>query len=277
MSSLHPRRESKDTKRVTQRARVFFIVTAIVIALSLLKAFLNAAGLEFLSLNPLFTSAISGAIFIIGFLLSSLITDYKESERQPTEIRVALEALHDDITSYARNGGQVDLDRLRVLLANIVRTLIHGLSADAERGALRKTLDHIDQLSPIFGALDQNGMQANFVTRLRNAQDSLRRSVFRMYHIQATQFVPSIHILVHTLVFSVVTLLLFLRTEGSPESALMFGFVSYMFIYALNVVDILEKPFQSGHDTLDDVSLFLLREFDEKITAAAAADPTPTP
>ena len=65
---------------------------------------------------------------------------------------------------------------------------------------------------------------------------------------------------------SVIFLLLFLETEGSPESALMFGFVSYMFVYALYLIKLLEKPFRKGHDTLDDVSLFLLREFDMKIS-----------
>jgi hypothetical protein len=269
MSLLHPRRESRDSASVQQRMRLFLTVAALVVALSVVKAFINWAGFEFLTLNPLFTSAIGGAIFIIGFLLANLFTDYKESERQPTELRVALEALHDDITGYARNGGTADLVRLRALLVNIVRSLIKGLSADAKPGELRQTIEHIDQLSLVIADLDKNGMQANFVTRLRVAQDSLRRSVFRMYHIQNTQFMPSIHILAYTLVTSVVFLLLFLRTEGSPASALMFGFLTYMFLYALLLIDVLEKPFRSGNDTLDDVSLFLLREFDAKVTAVA--------
>jgi hypothetical protein len=59
-------------------------------------------------------------------------------------------------------------------------------------------------------------------------------------------------------------MLLFLKTEGSPESALMFGFICYLFVYALYLIQLLEQPFQKGHNTFDDVSLFLLTEFAER-------------
>lgn len=261
---------SDDTSSAWRRLRLSLSVVAIVLGLSIAKAVIHWLGIEFLSLNPLFTSAIGGAIFIIGFLLSSILADYKEAERLPSEIRVALEAIHDDVTEHAVSQERYDLTRLRTLLLDIVRSMRKGLSVERDHEDLRSTLRHVDKLSGIFGDLERGGMQPNFVTRLRGAQDALRRSLFRIYHIQSTQFVPSIHILVYSLVASVIFLLLFLKTEGSPESALMFGFVSYMFIYALHLISMLEKPFRKGHDTLDDVSLFLLREFDDKIAGIVA-------
>ena len=263
--ALEPPAESLDTLSLRRRLRLFFSVITIVLLLSVAKAAIHWLNIEFLTLNPLFTSAIAGAIFIIGFLLSSILSDYKESERVPSEIRVALEAIHDDIACYAATQKDYDMGGIKTLLASIARSLRRGLRSEVDHGDMRPTLAHIDTLSAVFGDLDQRGMPANYVTRLRGAQDSLRRSVFRIYHIQKTQFVPSIHILVYSLVASIIFLLLFLETEGSPESALMFGFVSYMFIYALHLIQMLEKPFRKGHDTLDDVSLFLLREFDEKL------------
>jgi Na+/H+-dicarboxylate symporter len=41
---------------------------------------------EFLTLNALFTAIISANIFLIGFLISGTLSDYKESERLPGEI-----------------------------------------------------------------------------------------------------------------------------------------------------------------------------------------------
>src|SRR6266404_4257680 len=38
-------------------------------------------------------------------------------------------------------------------------------------------------------------------------------------------------------------MLLFLKTAGSPESALMFGFICYLFLYALYLIQLLEQPF----------------------------------
>jgi hypothetical protein len=88
-----------------KRFRLFATVLAVVVGLSLLKTAIHWVGLEFLTLNALFTSAIAAAVFIIGFLLSSVLADYKEAERIPTDMRVALEAVHDDSRSFARNSG----------------------------------------------------------------------------------------------------------------------------------------------------------------------------
>jgi hypothetical protein len=74
-------------------------------------------------------------------------------------------------------------------------------------------------------------------------------------------------VLVYTLVASIILLLLFVKTEGSPESALMFGFICYLFVYALYLIRLLGQPFLKGHNTFDDVSLFLLTEFSEKVDA----------
>jgi hypothetical protein len=40
---------------------------------------------------------IGGAIFIIGFLLSGILADYKEAERIPAEIRTAMEAINGNL------------------------------------------------------------------------------------------------------------------------------------------------------------------------------------
>ncbi len=70
------------------------------------------------------------------------------------------------------------------------------------------------------------------------------------------------------LVLQILLLLLALKTEGSPESALMFGFIAYLFVYALYLFRVLEQPFMKEHGSFDDVSLFLLTELSEKFTAA---------
>lgn len=113
-------------------------------------------------------------------------------------------------------------------------------------------------------------MAANFVVRLRTTQDVIRRAVLRIYHIQRVEFVPSVHVLVQTLVLSIVAMLLFLKTEGDPASAIMFGFITYMFVYALYLVRLLEQPFAKGHGSVDDVSFFLMDELEAKLREAIA-------
>lgn len=261
----HEHSDVRPTLSLRKRLALFLSVAIVVALLGALKVAVHWTGLEFLTLNTLLTSGIGGAIFIIGFLLSSVLSDYKEAERIPTEIRVALEAIHCDVTSFAAANQKIDLNACRVVLKNIVHLLRQGLHHSNGHSNLRPVLEEIDGLAVIFAQLDQIGIPANYIVRLRTAQDSLRRSVLRIYHIQKVQFVPSVHVLVQTLVASIILLLLFLKTEGSPESALMFGFICYLFVYALYLIQLLEQPFLKGHNTFDDVSLFLLTEFSEKL------------
>jgi hypothetical protein len=95
--------------RLARKFRVFFVMAAIVLLLSVLKAGVHWFGLEFLTLNTLLTSGIAGAIFVLGFLLSSVLSDYKEAERIPTEIRVALDAIHGDVSSFAVTNEKVNV------------------------------------------------------------------------------------------------------------------------------------------------------------------------
>lgn len=261
--SFHSHSDIAPKMGFAKKFKLFFVVAAVVILLSALKTAVHWFGLEFLTLNTLLTSGIAGAIFILGFLLASVLSDYKEAERLPTEIRVALEGIHGDVASFAKTNAKVDLEACRKILKAIVHQLGAGLDHSNGHGNLRPALGEVDRLTAMFAQLEMLGLPANYIVRLRTLQDALRRSLLRIYHIQRVQFVPSVHVLVQTLVFSIILLLLFLSTEGSPESALMFGFISYLFVYALYLIQLLETPFLKGHGTFDDVSLFLLTEFSE--------------
>src|SRR5665213_979722 len=103
-----------------KRFHVFLRVLPVVILLVLIKWGVHALDWEFVPLDGLVPSLIGGAIFLIGFLLSQVLTDYKESEHMPGEIRVALEAIHDDVLAFSDTTPGVDLAHLRQVLVDIV-------------------------------------------------------------------------------------------------------------------------------------------------------------
>lgn len=252
-----------------KRFRIFAEVLAVVFVLSILKAGINWLQWEFLTLNALFTSAVGAAVFIIGFLLSGVLSDYKEADRIPGELRTALESIYEDCRLFARQHAEFSLEAVRKNILGLVASFRDALK-DQGTCDLRSVLVHVDALSETFVEMEIGGAPPNYIVRLKTDQSTLRRLIFRITHIQRIQFVPSVHVLVQSLVFAIVSLLLFLKTEGSPESALIFGALSYMFIYSLYLVNTLEQPFRKGRQSLDDVSLFLLREFEEKLLADRA-------
>lgn len=248
-----------------KKFRLFFTVAAVVLLLGGVKAAVHFFGFELLELNRLLTSGIGGAIFIIGFLLSSILADYKEAERIPADIRTSIEAIDGDLESFALINKDFDLMASRRILIDTIDKLRTGLGHASDHKDIPPVLEEIGKLTPIFGRLEGMGMAANFVVRLRSTQDVIRRAVLRIYQIQRVEFVPSVHVLVQTLVAAIVMMMLFLKTEGDPASAIMFGFISYMFVYALYLVRLLEQPFAKGHGSVDDVSFFLLDELEVKL------------
>lgn len=238
------------------------LIVALLIAA---KYLIHALGLELFSINALLSSAIGGAIFIIGFLLSGIIADYKEAEKIPAEMRSSLESIWEEGKHFNGGGNGFDLVKLREDVAAVVRAFLRGLGHEGEHHKLEPCVEAVNRLSESFAQMEKLGMPPNYIVRLKGEQAALRRQVLRVYHIQRTQFLPSAHILAESLALGIVFLLLFVKTEGSPESVALFGFISYLFLYIRQLIRTIEKPFQQGHRTMDDVSLFLLKEFERKL------------
>ncbi len=238
---------------------------AIVILLIAAKFFIHAWGFEFFSLNALFTSAIAGAIFIMGFLLAGIIADYKEAEKIPAELRSSLENIWEEGKFFNRDKKGFDLEKLKASLLMVIQNFFKGLGHEGDHYKLEPCIESVNELSESFTQMEKLGMPPNYIVRLEGEQAALRRNILRVYHIQRTQFLPSAHVLAESLALGIVMLLLFVKTEGSPESIVLFGFISYLFLYIRQLIRTLETPFRQDHKTLDDVSLFLLREFEKKL------------
>ncbi|HEY2481573.1 MAG TPA: hypothetical protein VGI30_05180 [Caulobacteraceae bacterium] len=256
---------------IAKRFHLFLRVLPVLIVLVLIKAGVHALGYEFMPLDALVPSLIAGAIFLIGFLLSQVLGDYREAERMPAEIRTALEAIHDDVLNFSLSEPAVDMAAFRTTLVNIVEAFDEGLGLKAAHSDLAAAVARVDELSPLFTRLEQLNLSDRFIVRLKTEQDTLRRSIFRVAYIQKMEFAPSVHVLVQTLVVAILFVLLFLRTTGAWESTLILVFVGYMFIYSLMLIAHLDQPFREGEGTVDDVSLFQLREFLAKIASEDAS------
>ena len=166
---------------------------------------------------------------------------------------------------FAQTNDRFNAGEARLILMRVIAKLREGLGRAYHHKNIAPVLDELGKLTPILGRLEGMGMAANFVVRLRGNHDAIRRALLRIYTIQRVEFVPSVHVLVQTLVFSIILLLLLLKTEGDPAAALLFGFITYMFVYVLYLIRLLEQPFAKGHGSVDDVSFFLLDELEEHL------------
>lgn len=256
MSHHHQKKKSNSFKKF----HICFWVVPIMVLLVITKFFIHRFNLEFVAVSPLFTSTMAGAIFIISILLAGILADFKEAEKFPAEIRASLENILEEATLFHQRNNDFDIKKIHTDIRKIVHLFFKGIDHEGNHHDLEPCLSSINQLASSFAAMEQLGMPPNFIVRLKTEQGTLRKIILRIYQIQRTQFIPSVHILAESLIGFLSLFLLFLKTEGSPESFILFGFIAYFFLYIGRLIRVLEKPFREGHETMDDVSLFLLRE-----------------
>jgi hypothetical protein len=143
-------------KRLHHFPKVFPPVALIAV----LTAVVHRLGREVIPLDGLIPSLIAGAIFLIGFLLSQVLADYREAGRMPAEIRTALEAIHDDVIAFARRKSRIDVAAFRNALTGIVEAFEAGVSLKERHHELGAAEARIDALSLLFADLQARYLNA---------------------------------------------------------------------------------------------------------------------
>jgi len=97
---MNPRKIiNTSTNKIWQKWSVAFKIMPVIILVAILKFLSHKFGFEIMELNALFTSLVAGTIFLIGFLITGVLSDYKESEKIPSEFSASLKSLFDDTYS----------------------------------------------------------------------------------------------------------------------------------------------------------------------------------
>jgi len=244
--------------------RLLAKVLPIVIVVVLVKLLVHEMGWEFLSLNPLFTAIISANTFLIGFLISGVLADYKESEKLPGEIAVSLEAIAEECRNIWKSKN-----------AEVSRECVASVSrlAEATPGWFHRKVRTKDMLAMIAGLAEgfvkiEPYTQANYVVRLKQEQGNLRRLVTRVDAVRDTLFISSGYAISEIITAVLVFGLIFLRYDPYSESVFFVAFVSLIMIYMIYLIKDLDNPFHySRKDPTEEVSLKPIVHAAERIKA----------
>lgn len=257
-------------KNLQQILGKYFIATKILffVILILISRFLILEySLDFITLNSLASSIIAGAMFIIGFLLSGVFSDYKEVDKLPAEMRSILESILSESDALYRkdNSFKEENKKLKNIVIEFIKEFESGLSHSKDHSHMEHALEKIKEFDLIFDEMEKRGVPPNYMTRIKTEQSNLKKILLRIYHIQKTKFIPSVVLLMDSIVFLVILFLLFTKTD-LYIGYLELGLISYILIYIRRLIILLEKPFRKGEDdTEDDVSIFVLRELRENL------------
>jgi hypothetical protein len=242
-------------------------------ALRVLPVALAAVGVKFLlhrldweviSLSPLFSGLLGATVFLLGFLIAGVLSDYKESEKIPGEIAAGLEALGDELWLQAQSqripDAQPALHGLVDFAGGIIDWLEGRLSLDDLHGRL-------NGLTAFYPRLEGSGTPPQFLGRMRQEQGGLRRLLIRVQVIRETSFVGSAYAIAQLMAGLVVAGFLLARIEPMREAHFFVGVITFLLVYMIRLIRDLDDPFEydGGSGGPDEVALFPIAQARDRL------------
>lgn len=251
---------------------LLFLQASILVAIVVgAKLAVHSFGLELLSLNNLFSGIIAGNVFLMGFLLSGVLSDYKEAERIPGEMANALATLYEECAHLA-SAKNSEAARLCVqACADLVEQINLWFHRQLRT---RELLDLTRRCNTLLSELEPT-IPANHVVRLKSELTSLRRLIVRTDTIRDTSFISSGYLIASSVTGLLCIGLILSKIEPFTESLFFVGVISFLMMFLLLLIRDLDDPFAfDKNSSAENVSLYPIERLRQQIIGET--DPTRT-
>ena len=216
-------------------------IAAVIVGIRLV---VERTGIETISVSPLVATIITANVFIIGFLLTGVISDYKESEKVPGDLAVSLGSIADECALVWRRKDAAPAREALTEVFELVREVKRWFYKDARTHDLR---EQVGALGDRFADIEPF-TQPNFVVRLKQEQTSISRQLTRVHTIRETSFVSSGYIMAKLATALVLFGLLLLEVHPWYESVFLVGVIAWFLSYVILLIADLDNPFDYAKD-----------------------------
>lgn len=223
------------------RKNIWIFVKAIILVIFIIgiKFIAHLFGLEFLTINNLFSGIIAANVFLMGFLLSGVLSDYKESEKIPGEIASSINSIYSELI-YLH-------DDIRILKTKESLRYCHELTKSFLEWFNRneKTINLLSKTRFLNSlcAKFENDTHANYVVRLKNEMANLSKTIIRVDTIRDTDFITSGYQIAISITSLMCFGLIFSKIDPFYESLFFVGVISFLMIFLILLIHDLDNPF----------------------------------
>lgn len=235
---------SQRIRNLYQKWSLVAKVTPLVLAISGFKFLAHYYNLEVMELNALFTSLVAGTIFLIGFLISGVLSDFKEAEKLPSELTASLRSLWDDTYTIWKSKESVTAKALFDYYKIFLSALVFWFFKKERTLAL---LEKISGMNDYFVLLEKEGIQPNFLIKMKNEQNTIRKIVLRIDTIRDTSFVGSAYAIVESMGFLTGIGLIMIKITPFYASLFLTLLVTFLIYYMILLIRDLDNPFDYVH------------------------------
>lgn len=240
--------------------KIAFKILPIVVFIALLKYLSHRLELDFMELNALFTSLVAGTIFLIGFLISGVLSDYKESEKLPSELAASMRSLLDDTLMIYKGkkseGAEKFIEFQKKLSVSIIDWFYKKESS-------KSILMKISSMNDFFIEMENEGIQANYLIKMKNEQSQLRKILLRVDTIRDTDFIGSAYAIVEAMAFLTALGLIIIKINPFVVAVFLTSLITFLVTYMLFLIKDLDNPFDYAEkgETGTEISLKPIHDF----------------
>lgn len=255
-------------QRIARRRRITLLlrVAGLVAAIALAKVAAHWLGWEVIQVNPLFTSLVASTVFLLGFLLNGVLSDYKESEKLPGELATGLEVLSLEIQAIAVHSPGADVRGGLAAIADLAENLVAWLF---NRLSTRELLQlfHRCHLAVVEASSLLKG-DPPLKARLQGEMAGLLKLINRIDTIRETSFVMLVYWLAYAGIALLSAGLVFMANARLYEAIFFIVVIAFLLIFLISLISDLDNPFGYGDPrSAEDVSLDVLASAVERVGA----------
>ena len=224
------------------------------------KIGLHFLELEFIQINSLISSLISGVIFTLAILLSGVMTDFKESEKIPGELAASIKSLHKDLELLefaAKKETSSALLHLNTLISVIINQFESNTWKQSQLGEI------IEKIDDDIREMASKNMAPAYIIKMRNELNNIERISNRIDTIEETNFLPSAYVLSQTAVALVILTLLFAILDSYVIGMFIIFTVTFLVTGILMLIHDMDNPFETLGKGSADVDLSHIYKLDK--------------
>ncbi len=254
----------------------FLRVGGIILAFIALKLAADRLGLDFVTINSLATTFISGVFFTIGLILAGALSDYKEAEKIPGELATVLKAMHHDALILAEQSAGLDNGRdLARHTEELLLSINHNFRGNHWH---KKALDpHVEAVNADLSHLLQHSAPAVLIGKIRDNVTAVERLSHRVDVITETSFIPIAYRVAEVAVGAVLFVFTFSRNEWGWGGLVVMSAIAFVMLSIVTLIKDMDNPFEYNKSTFADVDLSLLFKLEAYWRGLHEAAPAPPP
>ena len=241
---------------------LLFKAFGITLSLLMVRLIFDYLNFDILAVTSLITAFIGGAIFTIAIIFAGTLTDYKESEKIPSEIATSIRSFYSDL-DLVRVQDKTLVPRMQENTATLMRVINTNFRNNVWN--MEEMDSAVDTLNADIGRLVDLNVPPNFIIKLKTEMTNIDRISHRVKTIAETSFIPAAYAISELAAAGVIILLFFVKLDPFYEGLVLFTVLSMLLIALLLLIRDMDNPFEVGKKTYADIDLFLLWDLEKKL------------